>query len=218
MNFKLDYAISLLPALLQASIITLEATAGGMALALVLGLIFALLRRSRNVVVRTTTGMFVEFVRSTPLLIQIFFIYYVLPLHGIRIPALLCGVLALGLHYATYISEVYRAGIEAVSSGQWEACRALGLRSYRIWRHVVLPQALPPIAPALGNYLITMFKDTPLLAMIGLQELLGAALREATETYRYYEPLALVGLIFLVFSLVAAFLLRRVETSLADQP
>jgi polar amino acid transport system permease protein len=218
MNFKLDYAVSLLPALLQASIITLEATAGGMALALVLGLIFALLRRSRNVVVRTTTGMFVEFVRSTPLLIQIFFIYYVLPLHGIRIPALLCGVLALGLHYATYISEVYRAGIEAVSSGQWEACRALGLRSYRIWRHVVLPQALPPIAPALGNYLITMFKDTPLLAMLGLQESLGAALREATDTYRSYEPLALVGLIFLVFSLVAAFLLRRVETSLADHP
>ncbi|MCB4768470.1 ectoine/hydroxyectoine ABC transporter permease subunit EhuD [Ancylobacter sp. Lp-2] len=217
MMFQLDYASELLPILLKASLVTLAATLGGMALALVLGLALALLRRSPHAVLRRPASMFVEFVRSTPLLIQIFFIYYVLPLYGVRIPTVACGIVALGLHYATYTAEVYRAGIEAVPRGQWEAGRALSLPAYRIWRHIVLPQALPPVVPALGNYLIAMFKETPLLAVIGVHELLGTALQEASQTYRYYEPLTLVGLIFLAFSLVAALILRRVEVRLADR-
>lgn len=214
MIFQFDYAVSLLPPLLEASILTLEATIGGMAVALVLGLALALMRRSHNVAVSLPAAGLIEFVRGTPLLIQIFFLYYVLPLYGVRIPTLLCGVFALGLHYATYTSEVYRSGFEAVPRGQWEAASALNLSVYRTWRHIILPQALPPIVPALGNYLITMFKDTPLLAMIGLHELLGAALHEASDTYRYYEPLTLVALIFLGFSVVAAFFLRRLEIAL----
>ena len=217
MMFQLDYAAELLPILLKASLITIEATLGGMAVALVLGLVLALLRRSRHAVIRTPASALVEFVRSTPLLIQIFFIYYVLPLYGVRIPTLACGIIALGLHYATYTAEVYRAGIEAVPHGQWEAGRALSLPSYRIWRHIILPQALPPVVPALGNYLIAMFKETPLLAVIGVHELLGTALQEASQTYRYYEPLTLVGLIFLAFSLVTALVLRRVEVRLAGR-
>jgi polar amino acid transport system permease protein len=215
MNFQFEYALSLVPPLLRASALTLEATIGGMAVALIAGLVLALMRRSRNVLLSLPAKMFVEFVRSTPLLIQIFFLYYVLPLYGVRIPTLLCGVLALGMHYATYTSEVYRSGFEAVPQGQWEAAAALNLSVYRTWRHVVLPQAIPPVVPALGNYLITMFKDTPLLAMIGLHELLGAALQEASSTYRYYEPLTLVGLIFLGLSVIAAFFLRRLEMALA---
>ncbi len=215
MIFNIDYALSLVPILLEAAVVTLEASIGGMALALVLGLAFVLLRRSRNAVLRVPANVIVEFVRSTPLLIQVFFIFYVLPLHGFRIPALTCGILALGMHYATYVSEVYRAGIEAVPRGQWEAANALSLPTAITWRHVILPQALPPTLPALGNYLIAMLKDTPVLATIGVHELLGAALREATDSYRYYEPLALVGVIFLLLSLVAAYLLRRMELSLA---
>jgi polar amino acid transport system permease protein len=218
MIFKIDYALTLVPILLQASIVTLEATVGGMALALVVGLAFSLMRRSQFKSVRTLAGMIVEFIRSTPLLIQVFFIFYVLPLHGIRIPTLLCGILALGFHYATYVSEVYRSGIEAVPRGQWEAAHAFSLPNYVVWSRVILPQAVPPTLPALGNYFIAMFKDTPILATIGVHELLGAALREATDSYRYYEPLALVGVIFLALSLVAAAFLRRLEASLARKP
>ncbi len=211
MIFSLPYALDILPALLAASLVTIEATLASMLVAVVLGLVLALLRRASTPWVRLPTGAVIEFIRSTPLLIQIFFIYYVLPLYGLRVPTLACGIAALGLHYATYLSEVYRAGIEAVPRGQWEAARSLVLPSWILWRSVILPQAMRPVIPAVGNYLIAMFKDTPLLATIGIHELLGTALMEASQTYRYYEPLTIVGGVFLVFSLVASVFARRLE-------
>ena len=128
---------------------------------------------------------------------QLFFLFYILPGYGLTLDALTTGVLALGLHYSSYTAEVYRSGIQGVPRGQWEAATALNFSPVQTWRRVILPQAIPPVIPALGNYLIGMFKDTPLLATITVLELLGTALTEAGRTFRYLEPITLVGLIFL---------------------
>jgi polar amino acid transport system permease protein len=212
------YALEILPALAEASIITVEATILGFLLAAALGLVLAVLRMSALRPLALATGGLVEFIRSTPLLIQIFFIYFVLPEAGIALDALTAGVLALGLHYGTYCAEVYRAGLENVPRGQWEASVALNLTPYHTFRDVILPQAIPPVVPALGNYLVALFKETPLLSAIAVLELMQTAKILGSENFRYIEPITLVGLFFLVFSLIAAGLVRLVETWLQRRP
>ena len=152
--------------------------------------------------------------RSTPLLVQMFFLFYVLPETGFRLSPLATGVLALGIHYAAYCAEVYRAGIEGIPKSQYEAATALNLSPARTTFAIVLPQAIPPVVPALGNYLVAMFKDTPLLSAITVLELLQRAKILGSESFRYVEPLTMVGLAFLVLSLIAASGIRRLETRL----
>jgi polar amino acid transport system permease protein len=205
------YAIRILPTLLRGAVITFQATIGGMALALVLGLVFVLLLRSKRKLIAYPTRVVLEFVRGTPLLIQLFFLFYVLPEWGITLNALSTGIFALGLHYSTYIAEVYRAGIESVPDGQWEAATALSLSRASTWRRIVLPQAVIAVLPMLGNYLVAMFKETPLLATITVTEMLGAGLSAAASSYRYIEVFTLIGLIFLALSLPAGALVRRLE-------
>lgn len=215
MIFNVDYALEILPKLLQGAVVTLQATVAGMAFALAGGLVLAMMRLSGFRILRWVSTGIVEFVRSTPLLIQLFFVFYVLPRFGFQLNPFVAGVLALGIHYSSYTSEVYRAGIQAVPRGQWEAAAALNLSSARTWTRAILPQAVPPIIPVLGNYLIAMFKDTPVLFTISVHELFFEALSEAGRTYRYFEPITLVGLIFLVLSLGSAFLVRKLENRLA---
>ena len=195
-----SYAFEILPVLAEASLVTIQATLLGFVLAAVLGLGFAILRMSPSRQVAIVVGGIVEFIRSTPLLIQIFFIYFVLPEIGITLDAFTAGVLALGLHYGTYCSEVYRAGLENVPRGQWEAATALNLTTFHTFRDVILPQAIPPVVPALGNYLVALFKETPLLSAIAVLELMQTAKILGSENFRYTEPITLVGLFFLVFS------------------
>jgi polar amino acid transport system permease protein len=154
-------------------------------------------------------------IRSTPLLIQLYFLFFVLPHVGVTLPPFTSGVIGLGLHYSTYTSEVYRAGIESVPKGQWEAALALNYSRYHMFRRVILPQAIPPVIPALGNYLISMFKDTPLLAAITVMELMHTANVIASERFLYVEPMTLVGLIFLGVSVISVFFLRYLERRLA---
>src|SRR5690606_15524227 len=163
MSWDWHYAWSVLPPLLRAFVVTLEASLAGFVLAAILGLVWAVSRMAPVRIVAGTVFWIVEFVRSTPLLIQLYFLYYVLPEYGVVLSPLAIGILALGLHYSCYTAEVYRAGIEAVPTGQWEAARALNLTPRAIWLRIVLPQALPPAVPVLGNYLIAIFKETPLL-------------------------------------------------------
>src|SRR5690606_39128690 len=159
MLFDWGFVLEILPTLAQAAVITIEATVVSFVLALVLGLVFALARMSARPYVSLPVGAFVEFIRSTPVLIQIFFLYFVFPQFGVVIPALVAGVMALGLHYSTYCSEVYRAGLENVPRGQWEAATALNLGPMATYRDIILPQAIPPMVPALGNYLVGLFKE-----------------------------------------------------------
>jgi polar amino acid transport system permease protein len=208
-----EYALEILPVLGKAAIITVEATFLGFLIAASLGLVFAILRML-GPAVATPVTILVELVRSTPLLIQIFFLYFVLPKFGVTLDAFTAGVLALGLHYATYCSEVYRAGLENIARGQWEASTALNLDLFTTFKDIILPQAIPPVVPALGNYLVALFKETPLLSAIAVLELMQTAKILGSETFRYVEPITLVGVIFLIMSLVSAAGIRWVERAL----
>jgi polar amino acid transport system permease protein len=212
-----DYSIEILPDLFRALGVTIQATLLGMLIALALGLVWAILRRLRNRWIAGTIHWAVEFIRSTPLLVQIYFIFFVLPEWGLTLSPFVAGVAALGLHYSAYTAEVYRAGIEGVPKGQWEAAMALNMGPWLTWRRVVLPQAIPPVIPALGNYFIAMFKDSPMLAAITVMELLQTAKLMGSETFRYLEPLTLVGLLFLAISLVASKGIRNLETRFANR-
>ncbi|WP_127600381.1 ectoine/hydroxyectoine ABC transporter permease subunit EhuD [Nitratireductor alexandrii] len=206
-----EYVWEAMPYLLQGAIVTVQATFLGFAIALVLGLVFALIRQSQNRIVSGTMAEIVEFIRSTPLLLQIFFVYFVGPQFGIVIPAWTAGIGMLGIHYAAYCSECYRAGIENVDGGQWEACTALNLSTARAWRVIILPQAIPPIVPSLGNYFIGMFKDTPILAAIAILEMLQRAKNFGAENYRYIEAITMAGALYLLFSLVASVIVQMIS-------
>jgi polar amino acid transport system permease protein len=211
MEWDWDFAWSILPQLLEGFKITILATVLGAIVAAVLGLVFAILRRSPSRAVSRTTGFVVEFIRGTPLLVQLYFIFYVLPDLGIRLPALTAGVIGMGLHYATYTAEVYRGGIESVARGQWEAAKATNLTVRQTWMHVILPQALPPMIPAMANYLLAMFKETPLLSAITVLELMNQARSVANSSYRYVEPMTMVGVMFLIVSVISVIGLRWLE-------
>lgn len=207
------YTLEVIPVLAKATIVTIEVTFLSFFIAAVLGLVLAILRMSGHVTGWLASAL-VELVRSTPLLIQIFFIFFVLPRFGIVLDAFTCGIIALSLHYGCYCSEVYRAGLEAVPRGQWEACTALNLSSWSTFKNIILPQAIPPIVPALGNYLVALFKDTPLLSAIAVLELVQTAKILGSENFRYTEPMTLVGLIFLVLSLISSAGIRWLERRL----
>lgn len=210
MEWDWDFVWQILPQLAEGARITVLATVLGFALAAVAGLGLALLRRSPRRAVSRTAGFVTEFVRGTPLLVQLYFLFYVLPDLGITLSPLVAGVIGLGLHYATYTSEVYRAGIDNVAKGQWEAAKACNLTSAQTWRHVVLPQAIAPMMPALANYFIAMFKETPLLSAITVIELMNQARSIANYNYRYVEPITLVGVFFLLISLVSVLAIHLV--------
>ena len=206
-----SFVQDILPSLLHGLLVTVEATVLGYVLALVLGLAVAVLRRSAGPVTGQLLRWVVEFIRSTPLLVQLFFLFYVLPGFGITLSPLTTGVLGLGVHYAAYTSEVYRAGIESVPRGQWEAATALNLPNRRVWLGVVLPQAVPNVIPALGNYVIAMFKDSPLLLAITVPEMLHEAYAAGSTSFRMLEPMTLVGLLFVAVSVPAGLIVRRLE-------
>lgn len=204
------YTFEIIPVLARAAVVTIHATLLGFLLAATLGLVLAIGRIAFPVLAWPISA-FVEFIRSTPLLIQIFFLYFVFPSFGIVLDAFTAGVLALGIHYGAYCSEVYRAGLEGVARGQWEASTALNLSAWTTFKDIIIPQAIPPVVPALGNYLVALFKETPLLSAIAVLELMQTAKILGSETFRYTEPMTLVGLFFLVMSLVSAALIRLVE-------
>jgi polar amino acid transport system permease protein len=209
-----SFAIEILPILARASLVTVQVTLLAFVLAATLGLALAVMRMSRALPVALAAGGFVEVIRSTPLLIQIFFLYFVMPEFGITMNALTVGVLALGVHYATYCAEVYRAGLDNVPRGQWEAAVALNMSGYSTMKNIIIPQAIPPVVPALGNYFVALFKETPLLSAIAVLELMQQAKNIGSDTFRYVEPITMVGVFFLVFSLIAATLVRMVERRL----
>lgn len=211
------YTLEVLPLLAEASLITLQATLSGFVLAAVIGLIWAVLRMSPNPWINWPVSIFVELIRSTPLLIQIFFVYYVFPEFGITFKAMTAGILALGLHYSAYCAEVYRAGLENIPKGQWEAAVALNLSPFVTFKDIIIPQAIPPVIPALGNHLVALFKETPLLSAIAVLELMQTAKILGSESFQYTEPVTLVGLFFLGFSLVSAFLIRQTELWLQNR-
>jgi polar amino acid transport system permease protein len=195
-------------------LVTLQALALGSLISFALGLVWALLMRTPTRWVRWPVGVVTEFIRNTPLLVQLFFLFYVLPEWGVTFSALTTGVFAVGLHYSTYTMQVYRAGIEAVPAGQWEAATALSLPLTRTWTAVILPQAIRRVVPALGNYVIAMLKDTPLLMAITVLDMLGEARLFSQQHFQFTEPLTVIGVAFILISYPASLLLRALERRL----
>ena len=212
-EWRWDFAIEILPGMLLATLNTIMAAGIGYAIAMIVGLLFLLGQRTPIKFVNIINREIVEFIRSTPLLIQLFFVYFVLPQFGITLSAWVCGMITIGLHFGTYLSEVYRGALEGVSKTQWEACRALNFTTFYTYRRIVLPQAFPIAIPGMGNYLVGIFKDTPLLSTIGVAELFHAATAVGGYHYRYLEPYTIVGIIFLILSVPAAMGIRKLESS-----
>ncbi len=205
------FALSIIPILLRGLVVTVAAAGLGFTFALVIGLLFAILRRSPSRLITLPLACFLEFVRDTPLLIQLFFLYYVLPGYGISLPAFLTGAGAIGLQYGAYMAEIYRAGIEAIGRGQWEACIALNLRRRSVYLDIIVPQAIPRIIPALGNCLVSILKETPILYTVSVLEMLNYAIIIGDRTYQYAIPLTLAGALMLIMTTICAYLVRWVE-------
>jgi len=210
-EWRWEFTFEILPQMLWATLNTFMAAGLGYAIAAVVGLLFMLGQRTPYKIVNIPTREIVEFIRSTPLLVQLFFVYFVAPQFGLTLSAWVSAMFTIGLHYGTYLSEVYRGALEGVPKTQWEACRALNFSTGYTYRRIVLPQAFPIAIPGMGNYLVGIFKDTPLLATIGVAELFFTANALGAYTYRYLEPYTLVGIIFLVISVPTAMGIRKLE-------
>ena len=215
MVWNWEFSIQILPQLWEGVKITIQATILGTMIAMTLGLVLAIARRSAKVWISKPVGFFAELIRGTPLLVQLYFLFYVLPDLGLLLSPLTAGVVGLGLHYSTYTAEVYRTGIDSVPSGQWEASKATNLMAHQTWIHIIIPQAIPPMIPALANYFVAMFKETPLLAAITVLELMNQARSIANYHYKYVEPMTMVGLFFLAVSVPSVILLRKLEARYA---
>jgi polar amino acid transport system permease protein len=210
------YVGHIMPDIRKGLLVTVEATILGSLISFTLGLVWAVALRSPKRWVRWPVQTITEFVRSTPLLVQLFFWFYVLPGTGVSFSPLTTGVLGLGLHYSTYTAEVYRAGIDGVPVGQWEAATALSLPRRHTWTAVILPQAVRRVVPVLGNYVLAMFKDTPMLATITVLDMLGEARLDSAASFRYLEPITVVGVLFVVIAYPTSVLMRTLERRLGN--
>lgn len=217
MIFDVKFAIGIFPLLASAAVTTLLVTIASFLLALMLGFPLLLLRRTRWPILNRAATIVVDFIRCTPLLVQLFFLYFALPNFGVRLSPLATGLIAFSVHYGCYMSEVYRAGLESIAKGQWDACVALSLSRFETYRTIILPQTIRPVIPAAGNYLVHMFKETPLLASISVVEMMFVSAEIGADRFRYLEPVTLCGLLFLLMSLGAAALVRAVEFSYGRQ-
>lgn len=201
-----------LPDLLSAFFqVTLVVTVLGSILAAVIGLLIAIIKYVAPRPIRAVVGFLSNFIRMTPIIPQLVFASFMFT----KASLLMIGVIIFGIHYATYMAEVYRAGIDSVPKGQWEATTALSMPASRTWMRVVVPQAIRATLPALGNYVISMFKDTPFLYAIGVVELVKAAQLYGGSNFRYTEAITMAGIIFLVASYPTSLLLARLEKRLA---
>ncbi|NYH53485.1 polar amino acid transport system permease protein [Nocardiopsis arvandica] len=204
--FDAQWIFQILPDLLSALMVNVQITVFGYLIALVVGLLIAMARRVPffGAVLHAVT----EFIRTTPLIVQAVFVFLLTPAF---ISPLTVGIVVIGVHYSAYTAEVYRSGIEGVAKGQWEAARALSLPARRTWGAIVLPQAIRKVIPALGNYLIATFKDTPLLIAIGVGEVLTVARQIGSASFRVVEVYTIVGFLFLLVTIPSAIILRRLE-------
>ncbi|MDA9877154.1 ectoine/hydroxyectoine ABC transporter permease subunit EhuD [Candidatus Pelagibacter sp.] len=212
-EWKWDFVYQILPKMLLATLNTIMAAGIGYAIAVLVGMIFLLGQQTPYKIINIIVREIVEFIRSTPLLIQLFFVYFVGPQFGIVLSAWVSAMITIGLHFGTYLSEVYRGALEGVPKSQWEACRALNFSTIYTYKRIIFPQAFPIAIPGMGNYLVGIFKDTPLLSTIGVAELFHAATAVGGYHYRYLEPYTMVGVIFLILSIPAAMGIRKLERS-----
>jgi polar amino acid transport system permease protein len=185
------------------------------ALAVILAVLGAFGRLAANPLINGLASLYVSFVRGTPLLVQIYFIYFALPSLGIILPALPAGIIALGFNYGAYLTEIFRAGIQAVPGGQREAASALGMPEFLIMRRVVLPQATRIVTPAIGNEFVAMIKDSALVSIIGVREVLWNAQTAGRPHGNTLEAFIIAALVYWVLTIIFSFFQERLEKRLA---
>ncbi|MEQ9888729.1 amino acid ABC transporter permease [Pectobacterium zantedeschiae] len=203
---------------LSAAWLTLQVTLLAFALSVMLGLLAALAKASPFAPVRWLSHCYVEFIRNTPVLLQIFIIFFGLPSLGITMSAFTAGVLALGINVGAYLSEIFRAGIQSVPKGQLEAAWILGIPRRKIFLSVVLPQAVRAVWPAIINNLIQLLLGTSLLSAIALPELTGTAMVINARTLLYIQTFSIVTLIYLLLSNLFSWLGNQVGRRLFHPP
>jgi arginine/lysine/histidine/glutamine transport system substrate-binding/permease protein len=210
MSEAITIIINALPILLQGALVTLQITALSVGLGMVGGSLIGIARLSPFLPIQWLTRAYVDFFRGTPLLVQIFMIYFGIPAlvqnFGVplRFDRLLAAVVALSLNSAAYIAEIVRAGIQSIEVGQTEAANSLGMNPAQTMRYIIFPQALRRMIPPLGNEFITLLKDTSLVAVIGFEELFRRGQLIVAENYRSFEIYAAVALVYLALTLVSS--------------
>jgi len=197
--------------LANAALATLWISITSMAVGSALGLALSLMQQSRFRLLRYLAWAYLWLFRGTPVLLQIIFAFNVLPSFGLILSGPVCAVLALGLHEAAYMTEIFRSGLGAVPAGQRDAARALGMSEWRVMRLVVLPQALRMVIPPIGNQFIGLLKLSALVSVIGVRELLLASEQAASATFRYLEALSAAGVYYLAFTSVLMALQHLLE-------
>ncbi|QCX50169.1 ectoine/hydroxyectoine ABC transporter permease subunit EhuD [Ralstonia pseudosolanacearum] len=207
----IEHAREFLPILLQGAVVTVEVTVLSFLLSSVIGLALALMRLSPVKAVSAAGAAIVNIIRGLPIIVQLFYIYFVLPDVGIQLTAFQAGVIGLGIAYSAYQAENFRAGIEAVDPGQREAAQAMGMRGALIMRRVILPQAFRIALPPYGNTLVMMLKDSSLVSTITVAEMTRAGQLIASSTFQNMTVYTLVALLYLLMSLPLVFGLRRLE-------
>ena len=215
----MDYIISLLPPLAQGSLVTLKLFAITLVLALPLGLALALARLSRWRALHHAVSGFIWLMRGTPLMLQLLFVYYALPFVpyvGIRLPDFPAAVVAFALNYSAYFAEIFRAGIQSIDRGQYEGAKALGMSYPQTMRRIVLPQMLRRSLPPLANETITLVKDTSLIYVLALNDLLRAA-RGFVQRDFTITPFVVAAAFYLLMTLLLTWVFQRLEKRYAEQ-
>ena len=214
---NLDFSIipRYIPMLLQGAWTTLVLTAGAVGLGIVLGLIAALMKMCRFLPLRWLANVYIELVRGTPQLVQLFLLFYGLPqLIGVNIPEYFAAILALGINSGAYVAEIVRAGIQAVDYGQTEGAYSLGMKPGLTMRYIILPQAVKNILPALGNEFIALLKSSSIVSVIGMTDLMRKSDIIRSITYRSFEPLLTVALMYFTMTFTLSKLLNVYERRL----
>lgn len=206
----MGYILELMPQLLEALIVTLEVFLVVLALSIPLGVLVALGRKSKFTIIKKVLELYVLIMRGTPLLLQIVIIFFGLPIVGIAFDRFTAGVLAFTLNYTAYFSEIFRAGINSIDEGQYEGAEVLGLTPINTFVRIILPQAIKRVIPPVANEITTLIKDTSLVYVLGLDELLKVA-KMASNRDVTLVPLLLAGVVYLVVIGVLSKVLEQVE-------
>jgi glutamine transport system permease protein len=215
-NFDPGVMLDTVPMLVRGLKWTALITVGGLFFGFILGAAAGLMKLSRGWGVRKLAGAYVETIRGTPMLVQAMFLYFGVPMAlGIRIPPLVAGIIVIAINSGAYIAEIVRGAVQSINIGQFEAGRSIGLTRTQTMRYVIWPQAFRRMIPPLGNQFIISLKDTSLLAVIGVGELLRTGQEIVAVNFRAFEVYLTVGLVYLCMTMAIAHALRRVEKHLA---
>ena len=190
--------------------VTFKVTIGAILLALVIGLFAGLGRVAGNKVINGIASLYVEVIRGIPLLVQLFYIYYALG-RIVNIPAISSAIIAMAICYGAYMGEIFRAGIQSISKGQMEAARSLGMNKSQAMIHVILPQAVTVILPPIGNEFVALLKDSSLVSILAVADLLRRGREFASETFTYFETYTMVALVYLIITLFFSKLISIME-------